>query len=270
MVIPNFFVEYKGRDNYKLRVFLALLKHKSHGYELATKFRGYNKFATEITLPNKISTHIKEMRAESVLTEKQQNNRIIVEANQNILKTIAEWTFVFDTEKAADMFSDISQKLGLAFNPSIKTFRDCLDLVLYYLWDICINRKGFTKYSPLVALLALTPTVKEKGNMDMALHLSTKARYFFKGMTSDAQKYALSNGEKHRDSIQKYLIKNKANFQDFLKFIADCLEALEWKHIEMGTAYKDRRLLSGFQIGAVKLLLNNFKVYEAEATFGKK
>jgi len=253
MSTPDFFTEYKGRDNYELRIFLALLKNKTYGYALAKKFRTYHIFSTELILPNKITSHIKKMRDNGSLTSANQGKKIIVEANRDILKQMADKQNQYKIDEAIEMLSYAVKELELAYQPNIKTFRDCLDAILHSLWGIFLNEKSLYPYFPIVSILFYMPNIREKEKLDSNLSLSTE-RWDNLITIPKSKKAQKSN------NFKNYLMKHKDYLKDFLFLIADCLEKIELRYLtEKGTHYLELRLLVFAQIGATKRLLNSLE-----------
>ncbi|MEA2054026.1 MAG: hypothetical protein U9O96_02750, partial [Candidatus Thermoplasmatota archaeon] len=216
------------------------------------KFNTYNAFSTEITLPNKITSHIKKMREDGFLTFARKGKKIIVEANKDILKQMAD-KHQYKIDKAIEMLSYIIEEVELAYQPHIKTFRDSLDVILYFLWGIFQKEKSFYSYYPIVSILFYVPNIKEKEKIDFALRTSTERWENLITIPQGKQAQKSNN-------LKNYLMKNNNYLKDFLFLIADCLDEIEHKYLaEKGTHHFESRLLISAQINATRQLLNNLQ-----------
>lgn len=88
--LTSWLVEYPGRDNYKLRVYLALLDNKMYAAELARTFEDNEMTVKELIRPGKLADHhFKPLRQQEHIQQVEKKGRqTIYTANTQVLKDI--------------------------------------------------------------------------------------------------------------------------------------------------------------------------------------
>lgn len=88
--LPHWLLEYSSRDNYKLRVYLALLGKEMYAAELARKFKSEGMTVKELIEPSKLADHyFKPLHQEGSIKEvKKIGRKRIYTANRGVLAEI--------------------------------------------------------------------------------------------------------------------------------------------------------------------------------------
>lgn len=132
--------EKKGRtpkDNYDLRIYLALLNNKTWAYQLAKTFQEKNIGYSGLTLENKMISRCSDLKNRDIISSmgeyKQKGKRgppaELITSNKKLLMDLVKLTNPkaeqeYDINTAINVFSIILHRYELIFHPQLKTLKE--------------------------------------------------------------------------------------------------------------------------------------------------